>query len=304
MTVQLDPFRAHREAAAVALEDVRRADEAGHELGRRARVDVEWRADLLDAALVEDRDVVAHRQRFLLVVRDVDERHAEVALQRLQEHLHLLPQFQVKSTERLVEQEHLRLVDDRACERDTLALAARELHRLAVAVAVEAHHLQHLGDLGGALAARHAFDLQPVADVLGDRHVREERVVLEDGVDVARVGRLLRDVGAAEGDAARVGLLEAGDHTQRRRLSGARRAEEREEFAVGDVQIDVGDSDHVAVRLSDPLTQNLSRQADPRGCRGRARAPRRRPRTGPGCGSRCRRCRTRGASALARAPAW
>ena len=91
--------------------------------------------------------MVAHRQRLLLVVRDVEERHPELALQRLQEHLHLLAELQVERAERLVEQQHLRPVDDRAGERDPLALAAGELHRLALAVLVEAHHLEHLGDL-------------------------------------------------------------------------------------------------------------------------------------------------------------
>ena len=42
---------------------------------------------------------------------------------------------------------------------------------------------------------------QPVGDVVTDGHVREERVVLEHRVDVALVGRQLRDVPAVEQDA-------------------------------------------------------------------------------------------------------
>ena len=153
--VERDPLGPDAEAAAVALDDVRGADEARDELGcRAARRPRLGRADLLDPALVEDGDLVAHRQRLLLVVRDVDERHAEVALERLQEELHLLAQLQVERAERLVEQQHLRPVDDRAGERDPLALAARELNRLAVAVAVEPHRLQHLVDLPAALGPR------------------------------------------------------------------------------------------------------------------------------------------------------
>ena len=48
----------------------------------------------------------------------------------------------------------------------------------------------------------------------------------------------------------RVRLLEAGDHAQRRRLARARRAEQREELAVRDVQVDVVDRDDVAVGLA------------------------------------------------------
>ena len=45
--------------------------------------------------------------------------------------------------------------------------------------------------------------LEPERDVLLDAQVREERVGLEDGVDVALVRRVLRDVLAAEEDACR-----------------------------------------------------------------------------------------------------
>jgi hypothetical protein len=46
-------------------------------------------------------------------------------------------------------------------------------------------------------------------DVLPDRHVREQRVVLEDGIDVTRVWRHPGDLTAAELDYAAVGFLEA-----------------------------------------------------------------------------------------------
>ena len=79
---------------------------------------------------------------------------------------------------------------------------------------------------------RRAALLQPVGHVLGDRHVREERVRLEDGVDVAAVRAACR---ARERPEMRMspasGLLEAGDHAQRRRLAAARRPEQRDELA-------------------------------------------------------------------------
>ena len=112
---------------------VRHADEARDELARGPLVHVGRRTELLDVALVHHRDPVAHRERFLLVVRHVDERDADLALDPLELDLHLLAELQVERAERLVEQEHLGLVDDRARERDALALPARQLHRLAAA---------------------------------------------------------------------------------------------------------------------------------------------------------------------------
>ena len=54
-------------------------------------------------------------------------------LQRLELALHLLAQLQVERAQRLVEQQHLRLVDQRARQRHALALAARQLRRPPVA---------------------------------------------------------------------------------------------------------------------------------------------------------------------------
>jgi hypothetical protein len=48
-------------------------------------------------------------------------------------------------------------------------------------------------------------------------------------------------------------LLEAGDHPQQGGLAAARRADEHDEFAVLDLQLDVLQDLHVAVGLLDVL---------------------------------------------------
>ena len=76
--------RAHRRSAArlehVGVEDVGSAQESGDERGGGRGVDLLRRADLLDAALGQHGDLVAHGERFLLVVGHVDERDADLAL--------------------------------------------------------------------------------------------------------------------------------------------------------------------------------------------------------------------------------
>src|SRR3954447_16514544 len=52
----------------LVLEDVRRADEPGDESGGRALVDLRRRPDLLDPAVVEDGEPIAHRERLVLIV--------------------------------------------------------------------------------------------------------------------------------------------------------------------------------------------------------------------------------------------
>ena len=160
-------------------------DEAGDEARRGPLVDLGRRAELLDPAGVEDRQAVAHRERLLLVVGDVDERDADLLLDRLELDLHLLAELQVERAERLVEEQHARPVDERAGEGDALALAARQLAGLARLVALEADHPQGLGDPRRPLGLGDLADHQPVADVVADGHVREQGVVLEDRVDVA-----------------------------------------------------------------------------------------------------------------------
>ena len=79
-----------------------------------------------------------------------------------------------------------------------------------------------------------------------------KRVVLEDGVDVAVVGRQLADVVALQQDRSAGRRLEAGDHPQDGRLAASRWPEQREELALVDLQVDVVDGHHFAEALAQP----------------------------------------------------
>ena len=95
--------------------------------------------------------------------------------------------------------------------------------------------------LASRSALRNALDHEAVGDVLADRHMRKERVVLEHRVDVALVGRHAFGGLAEDLDVALVGLLEAGDQAQAGGLARARRPEHGEELAFGDVERDAID---------------------------------------------------------------
>src|SRR3990172_3516033 len=120
--------------------DVVVAHEACHELGRRPRRDRERIRDLLDPAVVHDDDPVGHRERLLLIVRDVDEHKTELALEVAQLDAHPQLEEPVEVAERLVKEERLRLRDEDAGERDALLLAAGESPRLSVGQPLEAPH--------------------------------------------------------------------------------------------------------------------------------------------------------------------
>ncbi len=128
------------------------ADEAGDEGGCGPLVDVLGDADLLDPAAVHHRDPVAHRQRLLLIVGDVDEGDPDLALDPLQLDLQPLAELQVERSERLVEQQHLGQVDQRPRQRHALLLAAGELRRAPLRLGGEPDPLQLGGDALADLA--------------------------------------------------------------------------------------------------------------------------------------------------------
>ncbi len=213
-------------------------------------VDLPRGAQVLDGAVVHHGDAVRHRQRLILIVRHVDERDADLALDALELDLHRLAQLEVQRPERLVEQQGPRSVDQRAGHRDPLLLATRQFPRPAPLPTGEVHDLEHLPNPAPDLRTGHALALESERDILVDVHVREECVRLEHHVHVAPVRWHAGDVDAAEVDRPGRGLLEAGDHPHRRRLAAAGRAEHREELALPDGQVDAGDrGDDLPVRV-------------------------------------------------------
>src|SRR5262249_32477537 len=86
-------------------------------------------------------------------------------------------------------------------------------------------------------------------DVVERAHALEQRDVLERARDAAarrRVGAHLLARLAAEGDAALLRMIEAVDDVEERRLSGAVRPDDGADFALANVEGDVGDRLHAA----------------------------------------------------------
>jgi hypothetical protein len=123
--------REGRQAARLAgerceIDDVHRrcADEAGGEHRRRPVVKFRRRAFLLHAPLAQQHHLVGHAHGLDLVVRYIDERDAEPALQRLDLQPHVVPQLGIEIGQRLVHQADRIFRNDGARECHALALAA------------------------------------------------------------------------------------------------------------------------------------------------------------------------------------
>ena len=151
------------------------------------------RVDLLQPAVPQDADAVAERHGLDLVVGHVDGGHAEPLVQLLERAPHGHAQLGVQVGQRLVHQERLRLADDGPAHRDPLPLAAGQRGRLALEVLLQAQHLGGLADPALDLVLGRLAQLQAEREVLLDRHVRVERVVLEHHGDVAVLGRQVVD---------------------------------------------------------------------------------------------------------------
>jgi hypothetical protein len=183
-------------------------------------------------------------------MRHIDHGRVErlVELCDLKPHLHA--QRRVEIGQGLVEQEGLGLAHDGAPDGDALALAAGQLPGLAVEIGAEIEDLRRLRHLlvdDLLFLARH-FETE--GDVVAHTHMRIERVGLEHHREPALAGRRLRHIDAVDHDRARGHILEPGDEAEQGGLAAARRADQHDELAVGDVEIERRDDGHRAERLA------------------------------------------------------
>jgi hypothetical protein len=132
------------------------------------------RADLDDDAVAHKRDPVGDLLGESDLVRDDDHCHA-LAGELLDDGEHLADKLGVERRGDLVEKHHRGAHRQRAGDRDTLTLAAREVLRIGAGLVGETDFGEQLTALGLGGAAWHAFnDRRAGRDVGECRHVREQ----------------------------------------------------------------------------------------------------------------------------------
>ena len=219
----------------------RRADELRDEQIARPLVEHLWRVHLLQQAVPHHRAAIAHRHRLDLIVRDVDGRHSEVPLDSRDLRTHLDAKLRVEVRERLVHEKRLRVPDDRAPHGDPLALAARECSWLLLQRVRETEDACCLANATIDLVLGDALHLEREAHVPRRGHVRIQRVVLEDHGDVTVLRREIVHDLTVDPHVPGRDRLEAGDHSQRRRLAAAGRTDEDDELTRPDLEIEIDD---------------------------------------------------------------
>ncbi|CAM5619120.1 hypothetical protein SBADM41S_04734 [Streptomyces badius] len=221
-----------------ARQPVHGADELGDERGGGAFVQLGRGCALLQAARVEDGDPVGHGERLLLVVGDEDGGDPERELKAADLLPESEPDLGIECRERLVQQQHPGAQGERAGQGDALLLAAGHLVREAAAVVGQPDQVEEFGGGGVPLGGGHLPYARPEGHVVAGVQVREEAVGLEDHSGVAPVGGDASDVLAVDQDLAGVRLLEPGEHPQRGGLAAAGGAEEGEQFAGFDGEVE------------------------------------------------------------------
>ena len=212
-----------------------------------------------DLAAAQDRDPVGDGEDVLEEVGDVDDADAAVAevADDLQQALGL---GFLQGRGRLVEDQDVGLVEQRAGDLDQLLLAEAQRGERAVEVDVEADRLEHRL---GLAAHRPAVERDPGGErlaaeeeVLEDVEVGEERQLLGDDRDPL-IGRL---AGVAEGDPLAVELERplirggaADDDLDQRRLAGAVGAEQGVHLTRVDLEIDAIEGLDTAIALGEFL---------------------------------------------------
>ena len=206
--------------------------------------------------MAHDRHAVGEAERLVLVVGDEDRRRPHRALDLLQLGAHLLAQLAVQRGQRFVEQQHARADHERARQGDALLLAAGELRGASVGDALQANEREGLAyPIPGLRPADPAL-AQTEGDVVGDAHVREQRVGLEDDAEPTLPGGPVGDLRTVDAYVPGVGHDEAGDHVERGRLAAARGPEQRQQLALVDREVDAVHGHRLAVGLADALQRH------------------------------------------------
>ncbi len=213
------------------------------------------------AALGNDDRPAAHRLDLLEQVGRDDDRLLRP--HRRDDLAHLVLLVGVEPVGRLVEDQHLRVVQQCLRHPDAAPIALRERVDRLMQHLGDMDHLDHPADAELRLAPGKAADMSDKAEKLGGRHVGIGRRALGQVADSAlRRDRLTGDVVAADGRGAGGGRDKAGDHLHRRRLAGPVRAEKAQDFAPRHIERNVINRDQRA-EMFDQMT-DLQHRRGPR----------------------------------------
>ena len=130
-------------------------------------------------------------------------------------------ELQIQGRQRLVQKQHLRLVDQRPGNGHTLLLSAGQQSGVFILITLQADKLQHFHDLLIDDILTHLLDLQSEGDIFVYAQMGKQGVFLKYGIQLPLVGGFLADLLAVEDDASLVRVQETTQNPEQSRLSTA-----------------------------------------------------------------------------------
>ena len=179
---------------------------------------------------------MAQAARLVEIVRDEHHGATETAVHIAQRLVHALLGGGVERRERLIKQQDLGLHHQCACQRRTLALTAADDARVPVGDVANGEQVEHLLHAACRLRLGNARHPQAVTDVLRNRHMREQRVILVNDSQPALLHGQAADVLAVEQDAAGLQGKRPGNRLEQHGLAGARLPHDGEYLVRLDMQ--------------------------------------------------------------------
>ena len=216
-------------------------DKLSHLAADRAAIQLLRAGKLGNLPLEHHGDAVRHDKRLFLIVGDQNEGDADLALQPSQFDLHLFAHLLVQGAEGFIQQQHLRLQDQRPGQRHPLALTTRQGMGGAVAVAAKPDHRQRLGDALGHILTAQPFAAQTETDVFRHCQMGKDRIGLEHHVGRPHVGGHPVHILAVDFQCARRQILKPRDGAQQGGLAAAGWAQEREKLTLPYLGIDAAE---------------------------------------------------------------
>ena len=185
-----------------------------------------------------------------------DEHHRLAALQPdpLQLQVEAFARHGVERAERFVHEQHRGVVDEASRDGHALLHSSGELPRIAVLEAAQPHQREQPERAGAVVLAAQPLHVDGEQDVVEHGPPGKQHRRLEDDADVpARAG----DGDAAQVDFAARGGKQAGQDLQEGRLPAARGADDGDELAFADGEVDPVQGQHGAPRRPVLLAQAL-----------------------------------------------
>ena len=226
----------------------RHADEACNKQVCRMIEHILRSADLLDITVTHDDNSVAQRHSFGLVMGNVDEGGVDTLTQLDDLSTHLVTELSVQVGERFVHQEDLRVTHDCTADCNTLSLTTGKCLRLTIEILGDVQNLSSLTDLFINDILLLLTELQGECHVFINRHMRVQSIVLENHCDISVFRCHIIHQFAVDVELTVRDLFQTCHHTQGRGFSAAGRADQNDEFLIGNIQIECLDSDNAFIR--------------------------------------------------------